>query len=170
MMSCAIERTVNKQTIYRWLLNRLCLQVVVPDPTHRCCFPPAAVPCRKPSLPAPAPFQLLESCVLPPQPSPVPKVLWFPWLAVWRSRLWCLSSFVCALSLCQLASRGAAKWHPRSLSHSRHVLHLLTHGEWLTNTNMKTILTEQGLDAGGKEKNIQETERVQHMLLPSPVQ
>lgn len=73
MMSCTIERPVNKQTIYRWPLNRLCFQVVVPDPTHRCCFPRAAVPCssascpRKPSLPAPAPSQVLQkTCVLPP--------------------------------------------------------------------------------------------------------
>lgn len=128
---------------------------------RRCCFPRAAVLHRSAfcqgnlPLPSPAEFQLLEIYVLPPpHPNPVPKVLSFPQF-VWKSRLWCLSSFVCALSLCQLASRGTAKWHPRSLSHSRHVLHLLTHGEWLTNTNMKTILTEQGLDAGGK-KNIQE--------------
>lgn len=77
-MSCTIERPVNKQTIYRWPLNRLCFQVVVPDPTHRCCFPRAAVPCssascpRKPSLPAPAPSQVLQKpvCSLPSLPHP----------------------------------------------------------------------------------------------------
>lgn len=42
-MSCAIEMPVNKQTIYRWPLNRLCYQVVIPDPMRRCCFPGAAV-------------------------------------------------------------------------------------------------------------------------------
>lgn len=135
MMSSTIEMLVNKQTIYRWPFNRLCYQAVIPDPMRRCCFPPAAVPRvlpRRPSLPSPAEFQLLQVYVLLPPPhrsNPVPEVLAFPQFAVWRSRLWCLSSFVCALSLCQLASRGAAKWHPHSLSHSRHVLHLLTHGE-----------------------------------------
>lgn len=160
MMSCAIEMPVNKQTIYRWPLNRLCYQAVIPDPTHRCCFPEAAVPRgftfhQDSSPPAPRTTEFQSSWSLcassPPHSSPVPKVLSFPQFVVWKSRLWCLSSFVCALSLCQLASRGTAKWHPRSLSHSRHVLHLLTHGEWLSNTNMKTILTEQGLDAGGKK-------------------
>lgn len=85
-MSSTIEMLVNKQTIYRWLFNRLCYQAVVPDPTHRCCFPPAAVPRvlpRRPSLPSPAEFQLLEVYVLLPPPrrsSPVPKVLAFPGL------------------------------------------------------------------------------------------
>lgn len=160
MMSCTIEMPVNKQTIHRWPLNRLCNQVVIPDPMYRCCFPRAAVPCSSAFCQGNLPyllqlnFSFLKSmCFLPHYPNPVPKVLSFPQRVVWKSRLWCLSSFVCALSLCQLASRGTAKWHPRSLSHSRHVLHLLTHGEWLTNTNMKTILTEQGLDAGGKKKN-----------------
>lgn len=46
MMNCTIEMPVNKQTIYRWPLNRLCYQVVIPDPTCRCCFPRAAVLCR----------------------------------------------------------------------------------------------------------------------------
>lgn len=175
MMSCTIERPVNKQTIYRWPLNRLCFQVVVPDPTHRCCFPRAAVPCSSASCQGNLPYLLqlhLRFCknLCAPSPrclTPVPKVSSSPQFAVWRSRLWCLSSFVCALSLCQLASRGAAKWHPRSLSHSRHVLHSLTHGEWLTNTNMKTILTEQGLGAGRgerKKKISRKIERVQHML------
>lgn len=156
---------VNKQTVYRWPLNRLCYRVVIPDPMRRCCFPRAAVLHRSAFCQGNLPyllqlnFSFLKSMYFlppptPPRPNTVPKVL-FPQFVVWKSRLWCLSSFVCALSLCQLASRGTAKWHPCSLSHSRHVLHLLTHGEWLTNTNMKTILTEQGLDAGGK-KNIQE--------------
>lgn len=44
MMSCTIEMLVNKQTVYRWPVNRLCYQVVIPDPMCRCCFPRAAVP------------------------------------------------------------------------------------------------------------------------------
>ena len=72
-MSCAIEMPVNKQTIYRWPLNGLCYQAVIPDPMHRCCFPEAAVPrgsafCQGGSPPTPrtAAFQLLEAYVHPP--------------------------------------------------------------------------------------------------------
>lgn len=57
-MSCTIERPVNKQTIYRWPLNRLCFQVVVPDPTHRCCFPRAAVLCSSASCQGNLPYLL----------------------------------------------------------------------------------------------------------------
>lgn len=139
MMSCTIEMPVNKQTVYRWPLNRLCYRVVIPDPMRRCCFPRAAVLHRSAFCQGNLPyllqlnFSFLKSMYFlppptPPRPNTVPKVL-FPQFVVWKSRLWCLSSFVCALSLCQLASRGTAKWHPCSLSHSRHVLHLLTHGE-----------------------------------------
>lgn len=83
-MSSTIEMLVNKQTIYRWPFNRLCYQAVIPDPTRRCCFPPAAVPRvlpRRPSLPSPAEFQLLKVYVLLPPPhrsNPVPEVLAFP--------------------------------------------------------------------------------------------
>lgn len=170
MMSCGIEMLVNKQTIYRWPPNRLCYLTPCTDVAFLKQLYYAGLLSAKETFPSQdwisASWSLCASS--PCHPNPVPKVLSFPQF-VWKSRLWCLSSFVCALSLCQLASRGTAKWHPCSLSHSRHVLHLLTHGEWLTNTNTKTILTEQGLDAGGK-KISRKTERVQHMLLLSPVQ
>lgn len=48
----------------------------------------------------------------------------------------------CLVFLCQLIFWRTAKWHWLCLSHSRHISYLLTHGEWLTYTNIKTILTE----------------------------
>lgn len=45
MISYTIETPVNKETAYRWPLNRLCYQAAIPDPKHRCCFPQAAVLC-----------------------------------------------------------------------------------------------------------------------------
>lgn len=77
MMSCAMERPVNKQTIYRWPLNRLCFQVVVPDPAHRCCFPRAAVPRSSASCRGNLPYLLQlhfrfskPVCFLPSPPHP----------------------------------------------------------------------------------------------------
>lgn len=167
-MKSTIEMPVNKQTGYSWLPRSTarmyyltqCTDVGLLEQLWRAgllsnCFIPYFFSDGETEFP------LLEVYIL--SHSLIPKALSFLLFVVWKSRWWCLSSFVWALSLRQLAFWGTAKWHQLSLSRSRHVLHLLTHGEWLTNTNMKTILTEQGLDAGGK-KTSRKTERVQHML------
>lgn len=83
MMSCTIEMPVNKQTVYRWPLNRLCYRVVIPDPMRRCCFPRAAVLHRSAFCQGNLPyllqlnFSFLKSMYFLPPPTPPAPIL-FP--------------------------------------------------------------------------------------------
>lgn len=163
MMSCAIEMPVNKQTIYRWPLHRLCYQAVIPDPTHRCCFPEAAVPRgftfhQDSSPPAPRTTEFQSSWSLcassPPTPAPFPRYYHFHSLLFGKAGCGACHP-LCVLCLC-------ANSHPEELQSGTRAL-CLTAGmfciywhmgsDWVILT-WKQFWQNKGLMQG--EKNIQE--------------
>lgn len=179
MMSCTVERPVNKQTIYRWPLNRLCFQVVAPDPTHRCSFPRAAVPCSSASCQGNLPYLLQflfsfskPACSLLPTSALLPRHCQSPSLLFGGAGCGACHP-LCALCLC-------ASSHPEELQSGTRAP-CLTAGmfciswhmgsDWLILT-WKQFWQNKGLmQGGGKKKSIsRKMERVQHVLLPSPVQ
>lgn len=170
---------VNKQTVYRWPLNRLCYRVVIPDPMRRCCFPRAAVLHRSAFCQGNLPyllqlnFSFLKSMYFLPPPTPPAPIL-FPryyFHSLLFGKAGCGACHpLCVLCLC-------ASSHPEELQSGTRAL-CLTAGmfciywhmgsDWLILT-WKQFWQNKGLMQGEK-KISRKTERVQHMLLLSPVQ